>query len=166
MGRRPPPCVACSLPHKHRHHRNCHPCSHPFLAPPPLPHYHRHCATLGARGVTGRPGATAEWNTRRRPPGTDLALHDVVGKKLGVPVYQLLGGKHRDWFDGFATCFLPVRETLVVGLPLPLLCAFTAFHCFLLCGFTAFLCASTACQRLRWRTALTRERPSIVAAFP
>ena len=25
------------------------------------------------------------------------ALHDVVGKKLGVPVYQLLGGKQREW---------------------------------------------------------------------
>ncbi len=33
----------------------------------------------------------------------DIALHDIVGKKLGVPVYQLLGGKHRDFVPTFAT---------------------------------------------------------------
>ena len=33
----------------------------------------------------------------------DLALHDIVGKKLGVPVYDLLGGRHRDEVPVFAT---------------------------------------------------------------
>jgi len=33
----------------------------------------------------------------------DIALHDIAGKKLGVPVYELLGGKHRDWVPTFAT---------------------------------------------------------------
>ncbi len=33
----------------------------------------------------------------------DIALHDIVGKALGVPVYQLLGGKHRDVIPCFAT---------------------------------------------------------------
>ena len=41
----------------------------------------------------------------------DIALHDVKGKALGVPVYELLGGKHRDtvacygngWFSGATT---------------------------------------------------------------
>ncbi|MCP5097068.1 MAG: mandelate racemase/muconate lactonizing enzyme family protein, partial [Chloroflexi bacterium] len=33
----------------------------------------------------------------------DIALYDIVGKALGVPVYQLLGGKHRDVIPCFAT---------------------------------------------------------------
>ncbi len=33
----------------------------------------------------------------------DIALHDIVGKALGVPVYQLLGGKQRDVIPCFAT---------------------------------------------------------------
>jgi galactonate dehydratase len=33
----------------------------------------------------------------------DIALYDVVGKALGVPVYQLLGGKQRDAVPCFAT---------------------------------------------------------------
>ena len=33
----------------------------------------------------------------------DIALHDIAGKALGVPVYQLLGGKQRDLVPCFAT---------------------------------------------------------------
>ena len=33
----------------------------------------------------------------------DLALYDIKGKSLNVPVYQLLGGKHRDLVPTFAT---------------------------------------------------------------
>ena len=33
----------------------------------------------------------------------DIALHDVVARKLDVPVYQLLGGAHRDIVPGFPT---------------------------------------------------------------
>ncbi|MEO7908033.1 MAG: mandelate racemase/muconate lactonizing enzyme family protein [Roseiflexaceae bacterium] len=33
----------------------------------------------------------------------DIALYDIVGKALGVPVYQLLGGKQRDIVPCFAT---------------------------------------------------------------
>jgi L-alanine-DL-glutamate epimerase-like enolase superfamily enzyme len=35
----------------------------------------------------------------------DLALHDIKGKALGVPVYELLGGKQRDKVPTFATTF-------------------------------------------------------------
>jgi galactonate dehydratase len=33
----------------------------------------------------------------------DIAFHDIKGKALGVPVYQLLGGKQRDRVPAFAT---------------------------------------------------------------
>jgi galactonate dehydratase len=33
----------------------------------------------------------------------DIALHDVVARSLGVPVYQLLGGAHRDRVPCFTT---------------------------------------------------------------
>jgi galactonate dehydratase len=33
----------------------------------------------------------------------DIALYDLVGKKLGVPVYDLLGGRQREWIPTFAT---------------------------------------------------------------
>lgn len=33
----------------------------------------------------------------------DIALYDIVGKALGVPVYQLLGGKQREIIPCFAT---------------------------------------------------------------
>lgn len=33
----------------------------------------------------------------------DIALHDIKGKALGVPVYQLIGGKQRDVVPAFAT---------------------------------------------------------------
>ena len=37
----------------------------------------------------------------------DIALHDIKGKALGVPVWQLLGGKHRDYVDTFASVRAP-----------------------------------------------------------
>ncbi len=45
----------------------------------------------GGRAITGAMSAI------------DIALHDIVGKKLGVPVYELLGGKQRDWVPTFAS---------------------------------------------------------------
>ncbi len=43
----------------------------------------------------------------------DIALHDIVGKKLGVPVYQLLGGKHRNYVNCFATAPAQTGEELL-----------------------------------------------------
>jgi galactonate dehydratase len=37
----------------------------------------------------------------------DMACHDVHGRHLGVPVYELLGGRHRDYVPGFASAPYP-----------------------------------------------------------
>jgi galactonate dehydratase len=43
----------------------------------------------------------------------DIALHDIKGKALEVPVYQLLGGKHRDTIPLFATTAAPMGPKLI-----------------------------------------------------
>jgi galactonate dehydratase len=43
----------------------------------------------------------------------DIALFDVVGKALDVPVYQLLGGKQRELVPCFATVGAPTLDKLV-----------------------------------------------------
>jgi len=43
----------------------------------------------------------------------DIALHDLVGKALNVPVYQLLGGRHRDYVPCFATTSTGTEERLI-----------------------------------------------------
>ncbi|MEZ4709859.1 MAG: mandelate racemase/muconate lactonizing enzyme family protein [Caldilineaceae bacterium] len=43
----------------------------------------------------------------------DIALYDIAGKALGVPVYQLLGGKQRDSVPCFATMFAPTLDGLI-----------------------------------------------------
>jgi galactonate dehydratase len=35
----------------------------------------------------------------------DIALHDALGRMLGVPVWQLLGGRQRDVIPAYATCY-------------------------------------------------------------
>ena len=43
----------------------------------------------------------------------DIALHDIAGKALEVPVYQLLGGKQRDYVPCFATTRVQSVEQLI-----------------------------------------------------
>jgi galactonate dehydratase len=43
----------------------------------------------------------------------DMALYDIKGKALSVPVYELLGGKHRDVVPCFATPTAPMGEELI-----------------------------------------------------
>ena len=45
--------------------------------------------------------------------GIDIALHDIVGKALNVPVYQLLGGKQRDFIPCFATTSTGMGQRLI-----------------------------------------------------
>ena len=43
----------------------------------------------------------------------DIALHDIKGKALGVPVYDLLGGKHRDQIPTFASTSAAPGEEMI-----------------------------------------------------
>ena len=43
----------------------------------------------------------------------DIALWDIAGKALGVPIHRLLGGKQRDRIECFITSTKPYGETLV-----------------------------------------------------
>ncbi|UJW84929.1 mandelate racemase/muconate lactonizing enzyme family protein [Devosia sp. SL43] len=43
----------------------------------------------------------------------DIALHDIKGKALGVPVYQLLGGKQRNTIPTFATTKGPCGPEMI-----------------------------------------------------
>ena len=43
----------------------------------------------------------------------DIALYDILGKVLGVPVYQLLGGKQREKVPCFVTASAPMGPELV-----------------------------------------------------
>jgi len=43
----------------------------------------------------------------------DIALHDIKGKALGVPVHDLLGGRQRDVIPTFATTSAPPGEEMI-----------------------------------------------------
>ena len=48
----------------------------------------------------------------------DIALYDIAGKALGVPAYQLLGGKQRDIVPCFATTGGDTVEQLIANVQL------------------------------------------------
>ncbi len=43
----------------------------------------------------------------------DIAIYDIAGKALKVPVYELLGGKHRDNVHTFATTSAPIGPEMI-----------------------------------------------------
>ena len=43
----------------------------------------------------------------------DIALHDIKGKALNVPVYELIGGKQRDYVQAFASTTEPPGEKMI-----------------------------------------------------
>lgn len=43
----------------------------------------------------------------------DIALWDIAGKALGVPIHRLLGGKQRDYVSCFITSIKPHDESLI-----------------------------------------------------
>jgi len=62
---------------------------------------YRNCYLEGGRVITGAMSAI------------DIALHDLVGKALNVPVYQLFGGKQREWVPVYASSYATSSEELV-----------------------------------------------------
>jgi galactonate dehydratase len=48
----------------------------------------------------------------------DIALHDLKGKALGVPVHQLLGGAQREQVPGFATTQATTLEQMIADVKL------------------------------------------------
>lgn len=46
----------------------------------------------------------------------DIALHDLLGKRLGVPVHQLLGGAQRDRIPTFASTMAKTTEAIIADI--------------------------------------------------
>ena len=59
----------------------------------------------------GRYGGSSEAPLIFALTGIDNALYDIVGKALGVPVYQLLGGKFRSEIRLYADCHFGAEDS-------------------------------------------------------
>ncbi|MEQ9813700.1 MAG: mandelate racemase/muconate lactonizing enzyme family protein [Azospirillaceae bacterium] len=64
-----------------------------------------HTSTFGRRGIV-----------LNAISGIDIALWDIAGKALGVPVWQLLGGKRRDHVRAYASDLTPDTAEEIVAL--------------------------------------------------
>lgn len=64
-------------------------------------------AAAGARAEGGRTLTAAM-------SAIDIALHDVMGKHLRCPVYQLLGGAHRKHVPVYVTCQAAMGEGAII----------------------------------------------------
>lgn len=58
----------------------------------------------------------------------DIALHDIKGKALGVPVHQLLGGKQRDRIPTFATTQAPPGPAMIEQAKMLMAAGWTAMR--------------------------------------
>lgn len=58
----------------------------------------------------------------------DIALYDIKGKALGVPVYELLGGKQRSFVPTFATTALPPGPEMVEQAQMLVECGWRAMR--------------------------------------
>ena len=48
--------------------------------------------------------------------GIDIAIWDILGKALGKPIWQLLGGKYRDKVRCYASVLMPYTEKEAAGV--------------------------------------------------
>jgi galactonate dehydratase len=58
----------------------------------------------------------------------DMALWDIKGKALGIPVYELLGGKSRDHIECYSTGFIPNKGSLKETAKATIEAGFRAFR--------------------------------------
>jgi L-alanine-DL-glutamate epimerase-like enolase superfamily enzyme len=58
----------------------------------------------------------------------DMALWDIKGKALNVPVYELLGGKSRDHVECYSTGFIPNQGSLKETARATIAAGFRAFR--------------------------------------
>lgn len=93
----------------------------------------------------------------------DIALHDIAGKALHVPVYQLLGGKQREWIPCFATTDASSQTALIENVKLLVALGWPAIRTGMHKGRkdddpdTIFEPRESLAQTAKWLTAVREE---------
>ena len=93
----------------------------------------------------------------------DIALHDIAGKALHVPVYQLLGGKQREWIPCFATTDASSQTALIENVKLLVALGWPAIRTGMHKGrkdddpYTIFEPRESLAQTAKWLTAVREE---------